>query len=474
MNTPDFQTMSTGRLRAVVASLAPHVEYSPLGLLVGLLTAFSAMLPETRVQRGSGSMALMLHMLMCGETGEGKGQAWNLTTAIAKDANALFMNGHIINGVVGGAGLIQAIADRGGHALVVDTEYARVMRAGRRQANLSQVLRDLWDGATVATSRAKEPIEVDHPRVAIMGHITPAEFRASMSRTERDSGSYNRLLILPVKQVRWISERDQMPAHLIPDAGEAMARAVRHGQRTTLVTLADDAFETADIVRQDLLAKARESDDLKAFASRCNEQARRVAALFALFDRRTEITRDDLEAAAALVRYSMEFVEETLADMDAPKAVRQPRSLLERARERILIHGGSVKSSQLLPYLKISEAEAKNMPGLLWRREKGPGGGRASFRFWLEGTPEPELWEGWRILPKIVPAEMSTPASAPAPEPTPEPQPAPRPKPKATPKKRTTAPQGASRPEARPTKIPVTAQNAPAAGALIDAFRALL
>ncbi|MEU3355782.1 DUF3987 domain-containing protein [Streptomyces sp. NPDC037389] len=383
MSAPDFRTMCTGRLRAAVASLTPHMEWSPVGLLGGLLCAFSAMLPDTRVQRGSGSMPLMLHVLLCGGTGEGKGQSWGLASAVARDANATFMAHHVINGVVGGAGLIQAVADRDGHALIVDTEYARVLRAGRRQANLSQTLRDLWDGATVATSRAKEPVQVDEPRVSVMGHITPEEFRASMSTTERDGGSYNRLLILPVTQVRWLSERDQMPAYLIPEAGEAMARAVRFGTRAGLVTLADDAYDTADIIRRDLLTKARESEGLKAFAARCNEQVRRIAALYALFDLRSQITTADLEAAAVLVTYAMESVEDITSGADAPKGKRQPLSLAEKVRARIEMHGGRATSSQILPFVGATAAEVKALPGIVVTVERSGKTGRPATVFTL-------------------------------------------------------------------------------------------
>ncbi|MBT2401062.1 DUF3987 domain-containing protein [Streptomyces sp. ISL-100] len=396
MTMPDVRTMATGRLGAVVSSLAPHVEWSPVGLLGGLLCAFSAMLPDTRVQRGSGSMPLMLHVLLCGGTGEGKGQSWGIAEAVARDANRTFMSGNVIHGVVGGAGLIQAVADCGEHALIVDTEYARVLRAGRRQANLSQVLRDLWDGAPVATSRAKDPVQVDAPRVAIMGHITPEEFQANLSGTDRDGGSYNRLLTLPVSQVRWLSERERMPAHLIPEAGELFARAVRFGQRVGTVTLAEDAYDVADTIRHDLLSKARESEDLKPFAARCNEQVRRIAALFALFDMRTEITPDDLHAAASLITHAMDTVETIATGSGSKTSKRQPLSLTEKVRARLELFGGSARSSQLLPYVGASAAEVKALPGIVVTEER-QGVGRPAVVFSLAddssrdaACPEPE------------------------------------------------------------------------------------
>ncbi|GAA2254156.1 MULTISPECIES: DUF3987 domain-containing protein [Kitasatospora] len=399
MDTPDFRSMVTGRLRSLVAGMEPHVEWSPVGLLGGLLCAFSAMLPETRVQRGSGSMPLMLHVLLCGGTGEGKGQSWGLASDVAKDANSSFMAGHVINGVTGGAGLIQAVADRDGHALIVDTEYARVLRAGRRQANLSQVLRDLWDGATVATSRAKEPVQVDDPRVSIMGHITPEEFRASMSATERDGGSYNRLLILPVTQVRWLSERDRMPEYLISEAGEAFARAVRHGQRSGTVTLSEDAYDVADSLRHDLLIKARESDELKPFASRCNEQVRRIAALFALFDLRHEITREDLEAAARLVTYAMETVESITSRMGAVSGKRQSLSLAEKVQARIAMMGGKARSSELLPFVGATADQVKALPGVKATLDRS-GLGRPATIYTLTESENTEASPSGRPEPK--------------------------------------------------------------------------
>ncbi|MBD0840907.1 DUF3987 domain-containing protein [Streptomyces sp. TRM68416] len=434
MSTPDVSTMATGRLRAVVASLAPHVEWSPVGLLGGLLCAFSAMLPETRVQRGSGSMPLMLHVLLCGGTGEGKGQSWGIAEAIARDANRTFMSGNVIHGVVGGAGLIQAVADCDEHALIIDTEYARVLRAGRRQANLSQVLRDLWDGAPVATSRAKDPVQVDAPRVSIMGHITPEEFRANLTGTDRDGGSYNRLLILPVSQVGWLSERERMPAHLIPEAGELFARAVRFGQRASMVTLSEDAYDVADTIRHDLLSKARESEELKPFAARCNEQVRRIAALFALFDLRSQITPDDLHAAASLVTHAMNTVEVIATGSGSKPGKRQPLSLAEKVRARLERFGGSAWSSQVLPYVGASAAEVRALPGIVVTEERQSVGRPAVvFSLAVDSARDTE-----RMKPEVVAAGQRAEThgngakvvsmDAYRPEPKQAPEPAPQPK----------------------------------------------
>ncbi|SOE07966.1 DUF3987 domain-containing protein [Streptomyces sp. Ag109_G2-15] len=436
MSTPDFRAMSTGRLREMVTSLAPHVEWSPVGLLGGLLCVFSAMLPETRVQRGSGSMPLMLHILLCGGTGEGKGQSWGIAESIARDANRTFMTGNVIHGVVGGAGLIQAVADCGEHALIIDTEYARVLRAGRRQANLSQVLRDLWDGAPVATSRAKDPVQVDAPRVAIMGHITPEEFSANLSGTDRDGGSYNRLLTLPVSQVRWLSERERMPAHLIPEAGELFARAVRFGQRVGTVTLADEAYDVADTIRQDLLSKARESEDLKPFAARCNEQVRRIAALFALFDLRPEITSDDLHAAASLVTYAMNTVEAIATGSGSKTRKCQPLILAEKVRARIELHGGSATSSQILPYVGATAAEVRALPEVVVTVERSGKTGRPATVFTLRGDDSESEPEPASHSPALMPAAAEREARRPTvvrldayrPEPNRAPEPAPEPK----------------------------------------------
>ncbi|MFD0384438.1 DUF3987 domain-containing protein [Streptomyces stramineus] len=223
-----------------------------------------------------------------------------------------------------------------------------------------------------------------------MGHVTPEEFRENMSRTARQGGSYNRLLFLPVEQIRWLSERHQRPPHLIPDAGEAMAQAIRFAQRTKLVTLSEGAYDAADIIRRDLVTKARETPNLKAFSARCNEQARRVAALFALFDLRSEITAEDLEAAAALVRYAMDFVDEITTDLDAPRAIKEPRSLYEKVRDRIELHGGKATSSQVLPFVGATASEVKALPGVVVRSEKWVTvAARPWYSPWLTLSPRP-------------------------------------------------------------------------------------
>ncbi|KNB52879.1 DUF3987 domain-containing protein [Streptomyces caatingaensis] len=206
-----------------------------------------------------------------------------------------------------------------------------------------------------------------------------------------------------------------------------MARAVRHGQRTGLVTLAEDAYDTADIIRRDLLTKARESEGLKAFAARCNEQVRRIAALYALFDLRSQITVEDLEAAAALVTYAMDSVLDIVGDTGADKPKRQPLSLVEKVRARIAMHGGKATSSQVLPFVNASAAEVKALPGIAVTTEKKGNGGRPAVVFTL-ADDEPQCHADAQPASTQSDNQQSATvlrmdAYRPAPQPDPEPRP---------------------------------------------------
>lgn len=161
----------------------------------------------------------------------------------------------------------------------------------------------------------------------------------------------------------------QLPAHGT-GLRRCRARYVRFGQRVTTVTLADDAYDVADTIRHDLSHKARESDDLKPFAARCNEQVRRIAALFALFDLRSEITPDDLHAAAFLVSHAMDTVASIATGSGSKTSKRQPLSLAEKVRARLELFGGSARSSQVLPYVGASATEVKTLPGITVTEER--------------------------------------------------------------------------------------------------------
>lgn len=340
----DYSGMVTGRLKHLIDDYAPHIEWSPVGLLGGVLSAYSAMLPTTRVQRANGSLNLLLQMLLCGESGEGKGETWKISRGLMADADPTFTNSKIIDGVVGGSGLIEAIAAHEGYAFIFEVEFNKIARAAKGNASLSQTLRKLYDGDAVGITRGQgKSVRVEDPYVPLMAHTTPAEFMFNLSKADLAGGSFNRMMFVPVATVRELSERHRMPEGLAQSACDTFLEAVRHARKIEFVPLEDDGYDTADRIRAEMRTKVKSDEVLKPYGARVNEQIRKVAALYSLFDLRRSVTSDDLEAARAFVEYTLDAV----ADM-VNGSLQPGVTLHDHIRKHLVKYGGITTRSVLL------------------------------------------------------------------------------------------------------------------------------
>ena len=150
--------------------------------------------------------------------------------------------GIAVSGLSSGEGLIERIKDgetEDKRLLVTETEFTSVMARSRREGStLAAVQRQAWDGRALSVLNRKQ-LKASASHVAIIGHITPREFRIRLAESDLAGGTYNRYLPLYVERTRLLPHpagvedeircRARRPAELRhrPGPGRHQSRSTR-------------------------------------------------------------------------------------------------------------------------------------------------------------------------------------------------------------------------------------------------------
>ncbi|MER6175499.1 DUF3987 domain-containing protein [Streptosporangium sp. NPDC001681] len=307
----------SGVLGSTVRALAPYSEADSVGILGSLLSAFSAAVGNLpNVCFGTQSQTLTVWSVLVGNTGLGrKGTATRAALDVLRTALPDWTKGNILEGCPqSGPAYVSTLADMGGTALMLEEEFADLLKVSARYKNMGKALRRSWEGASVSNRTKEAVIHVDAPHVAIIGNVTPTEWGTSVGKADKAGGTLNRFLPLYVERSKRIKLSDQISAtewsHLIKPLAAALKAAVLFARNTEEVTLSGEALRLWD----DQLCEAIESltigrEAMEQFAARGTDQAMRIAALYALADQRDEIAPQDLDAAVGLVTYMAETVQ---------------------------------------------------------------------------------------------------------------------------------------------------------------------
>jgi hypothetical protein len=133
----------------VVNTILPCSETDPATLLLHLLTGYGNLIGRSAYYRVENTRHYCnLFYCAVGDTSRGrKGTAWGQVRPLLAGTDSAWAKSRIQSGLSSGEGLIAAVADRGDERtdkrlLVVQTEFASVLRAMNREGNtLSAVIR---------------------------------------------------------------------------------------------------------------------------------------------------------------------------------------------------------------------------------------------------------------------------------------------------------------------------------------------
>lgn len=189
-----------------VAEIAPFTESDPLAVLVQVLAWVGCRLGRSAYVRfGNAVHYPVVWPLIVGKTSTGrKGNSSDDSVNALSAHNALPRRR---SGLSSGEGLIEAFMSTKAdetppdpRLLIVETEWEGVLAKTRREGNsLSAVLRDAWDGRTLATMNSGGlSREVNMHSLTVVGHITPQALREGMTGADLSNGFLNRFLIVAV------------------------------------------------------------------------------------------------------------------------------------------------------------------------------------------------------------------------------------------------------------------------------------
>ncbi|MGI8423093.1 MAG: hypothetical protein ACR2NO_03080 [Chloroflexota bacterium] len=395
----------------VVRMVEPNTEADPAAILIQFLAAYGALVgrgddgPYFRVE-GDRHHA-NIFALMVGATSKGrKGTSWSRVREIFDRIQPLGPEGwkpHV-SGLSSGEGLkynvrdvreetktnkngeqVREIVDEGitdKRLLVVESEFASVLRAAQRQGNtLSATIREAWDSGDLRTLTKNDPVTATGAHICIIGHVTADELRAELTATDSANGFANRFLFVAVKRSKLLPfGGDQADEDEIAAVASRLRERMETARSRGRIQMTPRARTAWAAVYPDLSAG---SDGLHgAVTGRAEAQAIRLALIYCLLDGAGEIDAPHLLAALAVWNYCDATAKQVFGD-----------SLGDRAADEILRQlrrGGS----DGLPRTEISNLFKRHLTGdrigaaldLLRRR------GLATYESMSTGGRPIELW----------------------------------------------------------------------------------
>ncbi|MFE1095873.1 DUF3987 domain-containing protein [Streptomyces smyrnaeus] len=324
-----------GLLGEIVKTLEPGTEADPVGVLGSIMTGFSAYIGnKAHLRLGYDRHPILVWAILIGRTSKGKkGSATGAAMYALNMLDKQFYDNETVRGLASGEALVRAVADPsydeqqealeageelevgGRMAFVIDPEYGMTMLRSSGGSTLSGHLRNAWDGGNLVNATKKETLKATTPHVAVLGHITPREFRSRMSDRELSGGTYNRYLILHVHQSKLLPptvKTDEKKLRRLVDKLRVNAEKARQVEEMSFAAEAEKYWN--EYLRPQIQEEDPEDEVLEQFTARRDPYTLRLAALYALADGRDVIERDDLNAAHAVYTYSMKSIEFTLQE----------------------------------------------------------------------------------------------------------------------------------------------------------------
>jgi hypothetical protein len=311
----------------IVRLIEPASEADPAALLVQTMVAFgNAVGREAHFQVEAGRHAGNEFVVLVGRSSKArKGTSWGHVFRLFEEADEVWAKEKVQTGLSSGEGLIWAVRDpilkrervkeRGEEAryeeveadpgvadkrlLVYEPEFASVLKQTERQGNtLSALLRQSWDGGQLRAMTKNGPASATGAHISIVGHITADELRRYLTQTETANGYANRHLFVCAERSKLLPFGGAVDRKAWGELREELTAAVAFAKSAGEVVCDGEAREIWGEVYGPL------SDGRPGLAgallARAEAHVMRLAMLYALMDRSSEIRAPHLMAAIAL------------------------------------------------------------------------------------------------------------------------------------------------------------------------------
>jgi hypothetical protein len=296
--------------------------------------------------------------------------------------------------------------------LMYESEFTRLLAIFSRDSEtLGMVLRQAWEDDALAAISKKNPVRATGAHVSVIAHVTHDDLHANLRLTDVANGLGNRFLWACARSSKRLDEERRFRWDRIDPHIEELRLSLEFARRDVALDPApmgrSPAAQQYWRERLEVLRKPRPGL-LGAILARGPAQVMRLAAVYALIDRRREIAVCHLEAALEIWSFcvrSIDFVfgdrlgdpdaERILAALEAAAPDGLPRHRLHRAL------GNNRDAGELNALLRRMVRS-----GLVRREQLAPRGGRPA-----------EVWHLDRPAPATPRQEPREPDPTPAEEP---------------------------------------------------------
>ena len=306
---------------ATIAS--DYIEGARVGILAASLAAFGNAVgggPYTQV--GATRHAASEYVLLLGPTSTArKGDTVRIGTHPLEYADPDWRP-RIQNGFGSGEGVVWEVRDEivelecdgsdrtvdagssDKRLLIRQSEFASILKvAARDGSTLSELLREAWDGDTLANRTKGRKVVATNAHVSILAGCTPEELQRLVTATEIANGFLNRFLIVAVARERLRENPAPLPERLSEEHAQVFADALTFARKQSGRIERDPAAaETWKLVYATELAVDRPGL-AGAALGRAEAHTLRLSLLYALLDRSGVIRDEHVHAALALWRY---------------------------------------------------------------------------------------------------------------------------------------------------------------------------
>jgi len=253
-------------------------------------------------------------------------------------------------------------------------EFGAVLRIMARDGNsLSGVLREAWDGLTLAPMTKADRVRATDPHIGIVGHVTRDELLRNLSNTEASNGFGNRFVWLIVRRSK------EIPFPSAPDESEReelasrIGKAVQVARNIGAVGMTDSFREAWEAVYHDL--SASHLGLAGSLLGRSEAHVMRLSALYTVLEGQKDMGLVHLKAGLALWDYAEASTKLIFGDNTGdPEA----DTILRTIRER-----GELTDSEISDLFKrhisssrLQQAKAHLESAELIQRESVTTGGR--------------------------------------------------------------------------------------------------
>jgi hypothetical protein len=293
----------TGLAGDVIDILAPSTEADAAGLLTSFLVGFGAAVgPGPHVTADGAQHPARLSLVLVGASSRArKGTSWAVVRRVLSQASPELISNRVVSGIASGEGLVAELADREGddrNVLVIEPEFARLLRTATRSASMSALLRQAWDGDDLAVLTRSKPLKVAGASVSLIGHITAEELNRRLDRIEVANGFGNRLLFCWVERAQRLPHGGDLPAEALEMLGLRVWSGIERARTVGRLSLSDQGRQ-----RWEMFYNAVDdtiSGVVGALTARAEAQVLRLAVTYALLEGSGLIEPRHIEAAEAV------------------------------------------------------------------------------------------------------------------------------------------------------------------------------